>query len=133
MTEQQEWMKFTEIEWNDPKFNKFNLDTRDFHVGYTWKEELHPDMSTLRSYPHFFFTEEEMKKELARIFEQSGGEGEWRMIDLESSDERVRNWNLKYLRIWRTDLGFIICNQDEKALTKELIQKPINQQLLMHQ
>lgn len=133
MTEQPEWVKFSEIEWNDPKFNKFNVDTRDFHVGYAWKDEEHPDIKTLRSYPRFFFTEEELKKELRRLFEESGGEGEWRMIDLVSPDKRVRNWNLKYLRIWRTDLGFIICNQEDSALSKDLIQEPINQELLMHQ
>jgi hypothetical protein len=130
MVEQNEWVFFKDIDWDDPNNNRFNIDTRDFHCGYHFSDEVHPDILTISKYPAFFFTKEEMLKQIERLYTESGGEGEWRMIDLESDDIRVRNWRLKYLRIFRTDKGFIICNSDYKALNKNLLSCDIDKKYL---
>jgi hypothetical protein len=130
MEEKDSWVHFKEIEWNDPKFNKFNVDTRDFHCGYTWNEKQHPDWNTIKKYTHFFFTEDELKALIERYFIESGGDAEWRMMDLNYPDIRVTNWNLKYLRVWRTELGFLVCNSSDKAIPKSILSHPINQEYL---
>ncbi len=132
MEHQDSWVQFDAIEWNDPKFNKFNIDTRDFHVGYVFKKERHPEYNTISKYPRYFYTEEEVKTQIERLYTESGGEGEWRMLELESKDERVLNWNMKYIRIWRTDLGFIVCNQQDRAIPKEMLALPVHQEYLHH-
>ena len=133
MTEQKEWVFFKDIEWEDPKFNKFNVDTRDFCCGYTWSKP-HQDISTLAKYPQkFFHTEQELKQTLERLYEESGGKGKWRMLSFEPPHKHSQGWALKYLRIFRTDQGlFVICNVDEIALTKELLTREINQEYLGH-
>lgn len=126
MEEKDEWVFYAQIDWNCPKNNKFNVDTRDFHCGYSWKDKPHPDYSKISKYDHFFFTEKELKELLDRLFTESGGNGEWRYIELESKDNRVLNWKLKYLRIWRTDKGFIVCNSDEIAIPKHILSNKID-------
>jgi len=130
MKEQNEWIFYKELDFNDPENNRFNIDTRDFHAGYSFSKTAHPDYLTLRKYPDFFNTEQELKNLLNRYFEESGGKGDWRMFDLSVSNINVNNWRLKYLRIYRTDLGFIVCNSDSKAITKTVLDNPVSQKHL---
>ena len=132
MVEQNEWVFFEDIEWDCSNNNKFNVDTRDFRVGYYFDAEPHKDFDTLKKYPDFFYTEEELKTGLNRLYVESGGKGEWRMLSLVSNDARVLNWRLKYIRIWRTYLGFIICNSENVAIRKNLLAKEVNQEYLHH-
>jgi hypothetical protein len=121
------WVFFREIEWDCPKNNKFNVDTRDFHCGYHWTDEGHPDLGTIKKYPHFFMTQEELVSLLERYFQESGGEAEWRYFSLKSYDS---GWRLKYLRIFRTELGFVVCDIENKALKKEILESEVNQKHL---
>jgi len=132
MEQQNEWVFFQDIDWNCDKNNRFNVDTRDFHVGYNFNDEIHKDWATIIKYNNFFFTEIELKNLLNRLYEESGGKGKWRMMDLVGNDNRVKNWNLKYLRIFRTEKGFLVCNSDYQALSKSLLESKINQEYLHH-
>ena len=127
MEPQYNWVFFKEIDWDCPKNNRFNIDTRDFHVGYYWSDEGHPDMATLKNYPHFFLTRDELTTLLDRYYDESGGEGDWRYFSLESYKH---GWDLKYLRIFRTDMGFIVCNSSNKALKKEILNGKVDQEYL---
>jgi hypothetical protein len=132
MEEQPEWVHFSKIEWNDPKNNQFNIDTRDFHCGYNLTAKLKFSLSAVEKYKdRFFFSEAELKEVIERLFKEIGGEGEWRFLQLKHKDERVNNWNLKYLRIYRLPCGnFIICNNDYKALMKELLSCEVDLEFL---
>jgi hypothetical protein len=127
MEEKNEWVFYQQIDWECPKNNRFNVDTRDFHCGYYWNDEEHPDINTLMKYPHFFLTKEELITLLDRYYFGSGGEGQWRYFSLENYHE---GWDLKYLRIFRTDKGFIVCNSDSKALKKEILNNNVCQKTL---
>ena len=127
MEPQNEWVFYKDIDWECPKNNKFNIDTRDFHVGYHWKDDGHEDMSTLKKYPHFFHTKDELVTLLDRYYEQSGGKCDWRYFSLDTYD---MGWNLKYLRIFRTDMGFIICDSENKALKKDILNGNIKEDML---
>jgi len=130
MKEQNEWIPFTEIDWNDVENNRFNVDTRDFHCGYFLSKEPHKDLKTLEKYDSFFHTEQEVKDFVKRLYDESGGKNEWRMIDLVSNDSRVLHWKLKYLRIFREEKGFIVCNSDNVAIPKYVLACKVNQEYL---
>lgn len=118
MEEQREWIPFQEIDWADPKNNTFWIDTRDFHAGYGWRDEPHSDFDTLKKYPRFFWTKEDLVKLLERYFTEAGGKAKWRYFTLEG----INNWRLKYIRIARTELGFIICDENWEALGKGVLE-----------
>ena len=126
MIDQNEWVHFKQIEWNDLKYNNFNVDTRDFHVGYRLAEP-HPDVEFLHSkYKNdFFLTEDELKALIERYYEESGGEQDWRFFALQKSD----NWRFKYLRICRTNYGFLVCDKDSKAVRKDILAKSYLKQI----
>lgn len=128
-----DWKKYTEVEWNNPNYNKFHIDTRDFHCSMDLDPEPHDDYQTLsKNKERFFFTEDELKSEIDRLYNESGGEGNWRMLYLESEDSRVIGWKLKYIRIFRTDLGFIVCNSYNKAIPKDILSSKVGQEHLNH-
>ena len=35
------------------------------------------------------------------------------------------NWNLKYIRIARTELGFIVCDSHWRALKKDILEREV--------
>lgn len=125
------WVPHNEIDWLDSRYNQFNIDTRDFHV-IGGVGEQHKDWETIKKYPRFFFTSKEVEELVNRLYVESGGEGEWRCLELVSNDKRVLNWNLKYIRIQATELGFIVCNDDWAAIPKDIFTSPINQEYLHH-
>lgn len=127
MIEQDQWVFFREIDWECPNNNRFNIDTRDFHSGYFWSDTPHQDWSTIQKYDRFFFTRDELVETLERLFIDSGGEAEWRFLSL---DTYPKGWKLKYLRIYRTDQGFVICDDEHKALRKEIFEGKIREHLL---
>jgi hypothetical protein len=118
MKEKADWIPYQELDFLDPENNVFNIDTRDFHAGYRFENNRH-DIDTIKKYPDFFHTKEEIIELLNRYFIESGGECEWRMFSLDG------NWNLKYIRIWRTELGFIVCDYRNKALRKSYLNQEV--------
>jgi len=132
MVEKNDWVFFRDIDWNDAFNNRFNIDTRDFHSGYFLKVELHPDWHKIKKYKHFFHTETELVELIERYHKESGGIGKWRMMDLEHKDERVNFWNFKYIRIWRTELGFVVCNSKDHAIQKNILNSKVAQEYLHH-
>ena len=129
MKEQSEWIPYKELDWEDEENNVFSIDTRDFYAGYRFEKKSHPDFSVLKNYPdRFFHTKEEVEALLDRYFNESGGIGKWRMFSLETAD----NWEMKYIRIWRTSIGFIICSQHNKALKKSILALSVQQTYLNH-
>jgi hypothetical protein len=129
MEEKDEWVFFKDIDWNCPKNNRFNVDTRDFHCGYNFTKDKHVDYYKLCNYvERFFYTEDELKSIIERLYTESGGERKWRLLDLDSDHNTVCGWALKYLRVWRTEKGFIICNTDNKAIPKEVLSSKVKKE-----
>lgn len=125
-----DWIQFSEIDLDDETFDRFNIDTRDFHCSQQWLNSPHPDWKTISKYDHFFYTKEEVIENIKRLYEESGGEGKWRCLYLMSHDVKVLNWNLKYIRIWRTEKGFMICNSENQAISKEALSCPVDKEVL---
>lgn len=121
------WINFKDVNWDNPDFNRFHIDTRDFHVLSVNSEKENPTVTK-----GFLFTTEELNNLILRLFEESEGEGEWRMLDLRCNDPKVLNWNLKYIRIIRTEKGFIICNKDKRPIVKHTWAYPVDTRYLYH-
>lgn len=130
--ESNEWVFFEDIDFNDPDINQFNVDTRDFHVGYTTDSYLdRVNYAKLEKRPDFFHTGDEVKETLRRLFNESGGAVEWRYLSLTGDAEQCSSgWELKYFRIVRSPKGWLMCNNEYYALNKSKLECSVNQKSL---
>lgn len=131
-TTKREWVFYKNINFDDPSFNCISIDTRDFHaIIDNVNEKI--DLHKTRKYPNLYFhTKEETITLLDRYYEESGGESDWRMFMLIGEGEfRTKNWQLKYIRIYRLEQGFIIYNEQEKFIfSKKTLACSVNQEHL---
>lgn len=123
------WIPFTDLDFNNQSINAFHIDTRDFHADCQEdadyiKEKI--DFKTLSNYPErFYFTGEEIKLILKRLFQECGGSKQWRML---SFKENGGYW-LKYIRIYRVnEKHFIMCDRENHATKKEFWNGTINKE-----
>ena len=116
-----DWTSFKNIILPDD-VTQIHIDTRDFAVIIN-SDDHNFDISKVKKYPkRFFHTIDEVKSTIEDLHIRSGGEGTWRSLWLEGLGEKYsENWNLKYLRIYKTSLGFVICGNDERALSKDVL------------
>lgn len=120
-----DWIHYSQIDFDHKEYNVFSIDTRDFYAAYNFIEN-HEGMEKVKKYPDFFHTKEEVTELLDRLYSESGGEGKWRMLSISVND----SWNLKYIRIYRTDLGFLVCDSYSKALRKTYLSQSVNKEYL---
>lgn len=109
-----EWMFFKDIDWND-SVQQVHVDTRDFHaLVLTEPSDIIPDLSKIINYSErFFHTTEEVKDLVDRYFNESGGERQWRSLFVVG----INDW-FKYMRIFKTEHGWLICDRERHALGK---------------
>jgi hypothetical protein len=93
---------------------QIHVDTRDFHAMVI-QEPKEIDTHKIDKYgERFYFTADEIRTLLDRLYEESGGEFKWRFLAFDV--EGARNWELKYIRIFRMQKGFLICTGNEENL-----------------
>jgi hypothetical protein len=127
------WEFYQEVNFEDESINQYHLDTRDFHCSTNSKINKDVNFDKLKKYPERFFnTPKEVKDFLDRIFKDSGDRKKWRMLTLDSTDKRMGGWNMKYIRIHRTELGLVVCDRNHYALNKEILSCNVNQEHLQH-
>jgi hypothetical protein len=137
-----DWKYYEDVDFLDINIARYNIDTRDFYCGVQTKKEMEEnhklipklDTKVIDTYPEtkFYHTEREVKDLIERFWRESGGDGEWRMLSLKSKNKNVTNWNLKYLRITRTEKGFLVCNSYNYILSKSSLSEPIEKEYLNH-
>jgi hypothetical protein len=136
------WKYFKDIDFSDENIVIYNIDTRDFYCAILTKQQAERSDSSIKKLdttkidkypiPYFYHTEKEIKGMIERLWRESGGDGEWRMLSLKSQNKNVRNWNLKYIRIARTEKGFLVCNTYGYIINKNDLSDPIEQEYLNH-
>ena len=125
------WKFYTELDFDNTNVNCYNIDTRDFYGSEgNFEYKIDNFEYVLKHTEKYLYSKEEVISILNRLFAESGGKGKWRMLDLKSNNEKVLNWNLKYIRVIRTSLGFILCNLQNEAIEKNLIDLPVDQEYL---
>lgn len=124
------WKFYTEIDFSNEKIKQFHVDTRDFHCSVNEdnpKKEL-IGMSKVKFHPDkYAHTGEEVMQLLTRLFNESGGKAKWRFLMLDTVGD---NWSLKYIRIYRTYFGLVVCDSQNNVLTKEVLNSKVNQEYL---
>jgi hypothetical protein len=101
-------------------------------VGYTTDSYLdRVNYAKLEKRPDFFHTGDEVKETLRRLFNESGGDVEWRYLSLTGEAEQCSSgWELKYFRIVRSPKGWLMCNNEYYALNKSKLECSVNQKSL---
>jgi hypothetical protein len=136
------WKYYEDVDFSDVNIARYNIDTRDFYCAVQTKAEMEQhdrliatlDTSKIDKYPvtKLYHTEQEVKDLIERFWKESGGDGEWRCLSLKSKNKNVTNWNLKYVRIVRTEKGFLVCNSYGVIISKNDLSDPIEQEYLNH-
>ena len=137
-----DWKYYEEVDFTDVNVARYNIDTRDFYCSTQTVKEVEEqshlieklDTYKIDKYPasKYYHTEQEVKDLIERFWKESGGDGEWRMLSLKSKNHNVTSWNLKYIRICRTEKGFLVCNSYGYILNKETLSEPIDTEYLNH-
>ncbi len=113
--------------------NLYSVDTRDFHIA-TDEKDYKLDLSKIDNYvERFYFTAEEVKSLLVRLLLESGGNCEWRMLSFDI--DGARNWELKYIRIYRKSKGLLVCTcsgklENTRIHNKQFWKSSVNQEYL---
>jgi hypothetical protein len=136
------WKYYEDVDFSDENIARYNIDTRDFYCAVQTKAEVEEgdkmlanlDTTKIDKYrvDKFYHTEQEVKDLIERFWRESGGDGDWRMLSLKSKNKNVTNWNLKYIRIARTEKGFLVCNSYGVIISKIHLSDPIEQEYLNH-
>lgn len=109
------WIPFQKIDW-DLLPNQIHVDTRDFYALKSNDVFVHKDKHKFND--RFYYTVDEIRELTQRLYDESGGEAEWRYLQLDTFGD---NWTLKYLRFYKmSDNRYIMCNSDNYALSKNL-------------
>ena len=134
------WKYYEDVDFSDVNIARYNIDTRDFYCAVQTKAEMEQhdrliatlDTSKIDKYPvsKFYHTEQEVKDLIERFWRERGGDGEWRCLSLKSKNKNVTDWNLKYIRIARTEKGFLVCNAYGAIISKNDLSDPIEQEYL---
>lgn len=125
------WNFFADVNFADEKIKQYHVDTRDFHCATNKEVDVKVDFAKIKKYPErFFHTPVEVMNTLTRLYNESGGKMDWRFLTLDSKDGHSDNWNMKYIRIFRTELGLVVCNNKHYALSKEVLKCKVNQEYL---
>lgn len=126
-----QWKPFKEVDFNDQNINHYHLDTRDFCCIPITNMYTDKDFTTVIKYPdRFIYSSDEVVNLINMLFVESGGDGDWRMLSLDTIN--TYGWQLKYLRIYRVKQGLIVCNSDSYALRKEFWKNKVNKKYLNH-
>jgi hypothetical protein len=130
------WKIFTEIDFSDKTVIKYNIDTRDFHCACTKEIDEENSFKIFKLFEkkpeRYLHTKDELIELLNRLYTESGGLGKWRYLSLELKNKEVNNWKMKYIRIFRLENGFVVCNEENYALSKEVLSGKVNLEMLHH-
>lgn len=130
-----DWKHIDQIDFTKEDLKQIHVDTRDFHAALS-NEDRSFDESKIKKYgSDFYFTNEELKQLLNRLYTESGGPGKWRFFSFDR--DGARNWELKYIRCYKKENGWIICSRNseiDRAYNKEFWSSPVNtdQNILSH-
>ena len=110
---QDQWIPFQQVEWDNPQFSFFNIDTTDFYVKASLLN-LHIDNDYYcKEHLADFYNIEELKSIIEEFYIES------KKGFLSSC--KPDNWELRYIKIYKTQYGFFICNNNNKLITKDIL------------
>ncbi len=127
------WKPFKEIDFADTSIMQYHIDTRDFCcIINRNKSDKDIDFAKIKKYPeNFFHSAEEVVETITRLYNDAGGEAKWRFLSLDGKGDKISsNWQMKYIRIYRTEQGLVVCNSNQYALSKDILKCEVNKECL---
>ena len=123
------WIKHTDINYLDEEILQFHFDTRDFHCfAIKEKHEVEIPLEKISKNPEYFYSGGEIKQLVEDLYDRSGGEGTWRYLAFEGND--CCGWECKYLRFYKTELGFVCITKEKRFKKKDFWKAEINKEVL---
>jgi hypothetical protein len=120
----------------DDSIRSISCDTRDFGciMGYDLEDTPYLDLDKVKKYPDFFYTIQEVEAILKDLYERSCGPGEWRMLTFKDNGSYIStgNWNLQYIRIYKTKFGYVMCDASKRMVRKGFWDQQIDKEYLAH-
>jgi len=128
------WKYYEDADFSDTDIVSFSLDTRDFYCYGHLKEDMPHSLKILSAaivnkkyhLATYYYSEKEVLDLIKRFWQESKGDGEWKFVSIISSNKNINIGCLSYLRIVRTEKGFLICNKDYNVLNKNMLNKKID-------
>lgn len=121
------WIPLSELDLDNDDFNYYSIDTRDFHFGLSFRNDMHKDYDIIVKYGNrFMYTKDEVITLLNRYYNESGGGGSWRYFNIVG----VGNWKLKYIRIRKVNDMFIICDSYDRAIRRDILNGMVDKENL---
>lgn len=123
------WIKHTEVEYDNESVKQIHVDTRDFHCLVMMEDhEEEVDLEKFKKFDNdYFYTPSEVKNIIQYLFDKSGGEGKWRMLCFK---KLTCGWDLKYIRFYKTEYGFVACSREKKFKAKTFWTSEIEEKYL---
>lgn len=111
------WIKHTEVDYDNVSVNQIHVDIRDFHCIVMTKEhdEKIPFYELRKSDNDYFYTPNEVKNIIQYLFDKSSSEGKWRMLCFKTLSCGL---DLQYIRFYKTKYGFVSCTRNRKFKNK---------------
>ena len=113
-------------------YNQYHIDTRSFETLCLKKPyPVNTPPHLLLKKDRLFFSEYELKKELTRLFNESGGHVSWRYLMLDSfAESYTEKWQLKFMHIYRTEHGLLVFDSLGRIISKKILSMPVNKEYL---
>lgn len=106
------WIPLDEVIFDDT-IEVLHCDTRDFGCSIGKYENEKPYQLT----EGYVFTIEQVKEILFKLYNESGGNVEWRMLSFEKDKNDRSGWDWKYIRVFKTDKGYGIGHSWREQMT----------------
>jgi hypothetical protein len=134
------WKPIEKLDFNDINIFWY-IDTRDFHFLTLSEIDIADDnlqdkickltnavnkinyseIQRKRKESRYFFGNcEELKKLILKIYEETDGDVNWRML-VYKDRSKDDNCNFKYLRIFNSEFGLIVCDAKFNPIMKEVL------------
>ena len=131
-----EWISHKELNYElGGNIKEIHVDTRDFSCFapitdtevFSFSEfSLIQKIKELT--PDYFYTIQEVKDLVEDLYQRSGGEGTWRCLSFKG--KITCGWELKYLRFYKTEKGFVCLCKEKRFKNKWYWTNEINQDVL---
>ena len=120
-----DWISHKEVDYSKGGYIKeIHLDTRDFSCYAPIEEDtdeysfsdFHLLLKIKELTPDYFYTTEEVKNLIEDLYQRSGGENEYRYLSFKG--KITCGWELKYLRFYKTEKGFVCLCKEKRFKDK---------------
>ena len=124
------WVSHKEIDFSNNELIEIHVDTRDFHcfIPTLTMESERAKFEGLDMADEFYYNLNEIKGIIEDLFTRSGGESEWRFLAFEN--KITCGWELKYIRFYRTNKGFVSVSNRNKCREKSFWLNSIDSSVL---